>query len=324
MIDQKYQYLNPSELSQLQADLLRQSLEYAIKHSPFYRQRLKQSGVDIAATNIFTELKKIPYTTKSELNEFNRDFFAATPKSIGEFVTTSGTLGSPVPVILTHNDLERLAYNEAMGLSIAGISSRDIVLITTTLDRRFMAGLAYYSGCRLLQAATIRTGIGLPALQWESVLNFKPTVLIGVPSFIVKMIRFAQLNNIHFQDTTVEKIVCIGEPLRNEDFTLNKTGQFIKDHWGLELFSTYASTEMATAFTECRAGIGGHEIPELIYTEIIDDEGKNVMDETPGELVFTTFGIEGIPLIRYRSGDIVSQFKSACTCELVLHPALDR
>lgn len=314
MIDQKFQYLSVTELEDFQMNNLRQSLEYTFQHSPYYREQMAQTGFNAEAATIRELLEQLPFTTKLHLNKLNKQFYAAGPESIAEFVTTSGTLGSPVPVILTHNDLDRLAYNEAMGLSIAGVSSQDIVQITTTLDRRFMAGLAYYTGCRLLGSATIRTGIGLPGLQWDSVNSFKPTVLIGVPSFIVKMILYAREHNIDYRSSSVQKIVCIGEPLRYEDFTLNKTAQFITDHWDVQLFSTYASTEMATAFTECEAGCGGHEIPELIYTEVIDENGRLILDDTPGELVFTTFGIEGMPLVRYRSGDIVSKYTGICSC----------
>src|SRR5690554_8237526 len=84
----------------------------------------------------------------------------------------------------------RLAFNEAQSFSCAGIQKNDIVQLMTTMDRRFMAGLAYFLGIRKLGAAIIRTGAGIPALQWESILNNKPTYLIAVPSFLLKMIDY--------------------------------------------------------------------------------------------------------------------------------------
>jgi phenylacetate-CoA ligase len=100
-----------------------------------------------------------------------------------------------------------------------------------------------------------------------------PTVLIGVPSFIVKLIEYAQKAGIEVRNSSVKKVVCIGEPIRESGLEWNKVGQYINDNWGVALYSTYASTEMATAFTECYCGKGGHQLNELIYTEIIDEEG---------------------------------------------------
>ncbi|MFZ1229314.1 MAG: AMP-binding protein, partial [Saprospiraceae bacterium] len=209
---------------------------------------------------------------------------------------------------------DRLAYNVARGLSVAGVTSDDVVQITTTLDRRFMAGLAYYVGCRMIGAGTIRVGVGAPQLQWDTIAQMSPTVIIGVPSFIVKLIEFAIHNNIDINASSVKKIICIGEPIRDIELELNKVGQFIKSQWNVQLFSTYASTEMATAFTECEFGQGGHQLNELIYTEIVDEEGNDVLENEIGELVVTTLQVEGMPLLRFRTGDMVRKYNAPCKC----------
>lgn len=77
-------------------------------------------------------------------------------------MTTSGTLGDPVTIALTDKDLERLAYNEAISFECAGITKDDILQLMTTVDRRFMAGLAYFLGARQLGAGIIRVGAGIP------------------------------------------------------------------------------------------------------------------------------------------------------------------
>lgn len=313
------QYLDTAALQLFQEQQLRVALRYAQEHSAYYKRVFSEHQVDVDAVDLKTEWQKIPFTSKEDLARYNPDFIAVPTNAIAEYVTTSGTLGSPVPIVLTDADLGRLAYNEASGLTISGITAHDIVLITTTLDRRFMAGLAYYLGLRRIGAATIRVGIGVPAMQWESIVNFKATALIGVPSFIVKLILYAQEQGIDIRGTAVRKLICIGEPIRYNSFELNKTGQFIQDHWGIEMYSTYASTEMATAFTECSYGCGGHELPDLIYTEVINPEGNVVPAGTPGELVFTTLGVEGMPLLRYRSGDVVVRFDTPCACGRTTH-----
>ena len=141
-----------------------------------------------------------------------------------------------------------------------------------------------------------------------------PNVIIGVPSFIVKLIEFALLNGINPDDSSVGKIICIGEPIRESNLEWNKVGQHIRSHWDVELYSTYASTEMATAFTECIHGRGGHQLNELIYTEVIGEDDQPVAPGETGELVVTTLQMEGMPLVRFRTGDLVRKLEEPCAC----------
>jgi len=71
---------------------------------------------------------------------------------------------------------------------------------------------------------------------------------------------------------------------------------------------------MSTAFTECEHGNGGHHHPELIIVEVLDDKNKPVKNGESGELAFTTLGIEAMPLVRFKTGDIVQFHQEACAC----------
>jgi phenylacetate-CoA ligase len=102
--------------------------------------------------------------------------------------------------------------------------------------------------------------------------------------------------------------------LRNQDFSLSTLSGKITEKWNIKLFSTYASTEMSTAFTECEHAIGGHHHPELIIVEVLDDNNQPVPEGEPGELTFTTLGIEAMPLIRFKTGDIVKLHTEPCAC----------
>ena len=88
----------------------------------------------------------MPVTTKEDLQKYNDDFLCVPANKIIDYATTSGTLGDPVTFGLTDKDLDRLAYNEAISFDCAGIKEGDIVQLMTTIDRRFMAGLAYFLG----------------------------------------------------------------------------------------------------------------------------------------------------------------------------------
>jgi len=196
-----------------------------------------------------------------------------------------------------------------------------------TLDRQFMAGMAYYSGIRKMGAGIIRVGPGVPSLQWETIFRLMPTAIVAVPSFIAKLINFAEEHNIDFNKSSVKKAICIGENIRNTDFSLNVLGKKISNAWNIQLYSTYASTEMQTAFTECSQGRGGHLQPELVIAELLDENEKPVPSGTAGEVTITTLGIEAMPLLRYKTGDICIAHHEACACgrnSMRLSPVIGR
>ncbi len=302
------------EIKLFQEEKLKQLIPYLQEHSVYYQQLFKHNNIAVSDIKTLEDLVKIPTTTKDELQKYNNDFICVPSTKIIDYVTTSGTIGEPVTVALTDADLERLAYNEAISFACAGVVKEDILQLTTTIDRRFMAGLAYFLGTRKLGAGIIRVGAGIPELQWDTIKKFKPTYLIVVPSFLLKLVQYAEEHNINLEESGIKGAICIGESLRNQDFSLNILGNKIKNAWDIELYSTYASTEMSTAFTECSAQQGGHHHPELIIVEILDENNNPVPKGEEGELTITTLGVEGMPLLRFRTGDIVIAHDEACSC----------
>ncbi|HKX85314.1 MAG TPA: AMP-binding protein [Flavobacterium sp.] len=302
------------EIKQFQELKLKEMLVYLNQNSPYYKRLFASENIDITSIQSIEDLQRIPVTTKTQLQEYNDDFFCVPMHKIIDYATTSGTLGSPVTFGLTDEDLERLAYNEAISFACAGVAEGDVVQLMTTLDRRFMAGMAYFLGLRKLKAGVIRVGAGIPELQWDSILKYKPKYLVAVPSFLLKMIEYAEQHGIDYNASSISGVICIGESLRNQDFSNSVLAKIITDKWNVKLFSTYASTEMSTAFTECEHFHGGHHHPELIITEVLDDNNQPVPDGQNGELTITTLGVEGMPLLRFKTGDIVKLHHESCAC----------
>jgi phenylacetate--coA ligase len=304
-----------ADIVALQEKKLQEVLAYVNEHSAFYKRLFKEHNINVSAIKTLSDLTKLPTTCKDDLQRDN-DAFRCVPKSaIVDYASTSGTLGTPVTFGLTDNDLNRLAYNEAISLACAGIKKGDVVQLMTTIDRRFMAGLAYFLGVRQLGASIVRVGAGIPELQWDSIRLYEPTYLIAVPSFLLKMIAYAEKNGIDYEASSVKGVVCIGESLRNQDFSNTLLAEKIAEKWkGIKLYSTYASTEMSTTFTECEYQQGGHHHPELIITEVLDDVGNRVGENESGELTITTLGVEAMPLVRFRTGDIVTMHTETCAC----------
>ena len=304
-----------ADIVALQEKKLQEVLAYVNEHSAFYKRLFKEHNINVSAIKTLSDLTKLPTTCKDDL-QCDNDAFRCVPKSaIVDYASTSGTLGTPVTFGLTDNDLNRLAYNEAISLACAGIKKGDVVQLMTTIDRRFMAGLAYFLGVRQLGASIVRVGAGIPELQWDSIRLYEPTYLIAVPSFLLKMIAYAEKNGIDYEASSVKGVVCIGESLRNQDFSNTLLAEKIAEKWkGIKLYSTYASTEMSTTFTECEYQQGGHHHPELIITEVLDDTGNRVGENESGELTITTLGVEAMPLVRFRTGDIVTMHTETCAC----------
>lgn len=306
---------SPEAIREYQATRLREILAYVEKHSPFYRQRFNQTGIRAAQIRSIDDLRRLPVTTKDELQQQNLDFLCIPKNEVAEYTSTSGTLGKPVTIALSRSDIERLAYNEFISFACADGTASDLYQLMLTLDRQFMAGMAYYEGIRKLGGGLIRVGPGLPAMQWETILRLQPTCLVVVPSFLLKMIEFAREHKIDLSKTSVKKAVCIGESIRADDMmALSVLGKKITEAWDIRLYGTYASTEMQTAFTECGEGKGGHHHPELIVAELLDDQNQPVKEGEAGEVTITTLGVEAMPLIRYKTGDVARFYHEPCRC----------
>ena len=320
-------YTNTEEIKAMQGKKLQELMTYLNEHSPFYKELFTKTRFNIAGIKTVDDLDVIPTTNKEDLQQRNGDFLCVPTNRIIDYSSTSGTLGSPVTIALTENDLNRLTYNEYNSFVCADGKPDDIYQLMLTLDRQFMAGMAYYAGIRKLGAGIIRLGPGVPSLQWETIFKLKPTAIVAVPSFIHKLIEYAKEHKIDINSSSVKKAICIGENIRNADFSLNILGKKITDFWNIKLFSTYASTEMQTAFTECTAGNGGHLQPDLLIVELLDESNQPVKAGEPGEVTITTLGVEAMPLLRYKTGDNCMYFEEPCSCgrkTLRLSPLLGR
>jgi len=259
-------------------------------------------------------LNTLPTVDKKVLSERNLDFLCVPREQVVEIVTTSGTTGQPLLWMLTESDVQRLALNEKISFDCAGLTANDTVLVAVAMDRCFMAGLAYWLGLRELGCAVVRTGASSPTLILEMIQRVQPTVIVAVPSFLRHVADKARETGVDLKNCPVKKAVCIGEPIRDRALALNASGRAIEKAWGAKIYSTYGVTELANSLCECDAGAGGHLHGEQLHLEILDDAGQPVADGEVGEIVATTFGVEAMPLIRYRTGDCAAIFRAPCIC----------
>lgn len=313
-MNEDIEYKSVQEIKLFQEGLLVKALDYLANNSQYYMRLFAEHDINIKEIKTIEDLQKIPFTEKKDLQLHNDEFLCCPKEKIVDYITTSGTLGDPVTFGCTDSDLERLAYNEMKSFRCAGLGPGNIVQLMTTMDKRFMAGLAYFLGVRKLGASIIRVGNGIPELQWDTIQRIKPDTIMCVPSFILRLIQYAEEHNIDYKNSSIKRIIGIGEGLREQDFSLNLLGRRIKEKWDVDLYATYSSTEMGATFSECECGKGGHVHPELIIVEIIGEDNRPVADGEAGEVVVTTLGVEGMPLLRFRTGDIAAKRVERCEC----------
>jgi len=308
------EFVDAAAMTARQDALLRDHVRHAAQRSPFYRRLFASSGVDPAEISSVADLPRLPLTEKSDLAQNEDQFLCVEMSEIADVCLTSGTTGRAVAMLQTDRDLERVAFNEEISFRAAGIGRDDVVLITAAIDRCFMAGLAYFLGLRRIGATAIRGGSGSIAALEELTVRNRPSVIVGVPTLLLNLAQRLEASGTAPQGLGVERLVCIGEPVRNADLSLSRLGARLESEWGARVYGTYASTEMATAFCDCAAGNGGHLHPDLIVLEAIDEDGRPVLPGEPGELVATPLQVTGMPLLRFRTGDIARVHVERCPC----------
>lgn len=310
----KEEKLSEEDVISIQERAWAGTYEYAYTSSPFYRGHFRRAGLVAGRPLPLSEFTAIPPIDKTILSEQNDSFLCVPQRKVIDIVTTSGTTGKPLVTMLTERDLQRLAYNEYLSFRCAGLAASDTVLIAVTLDRCFIAGMAYYLGLRMLGCSVIRVGPATPLMHLDMMRRLKPTAIVGVPSFLCLLADKAAEEGFDLAGSPAKRAVCIGEPVRQENLLPNHFGAQIERRWNARVFSTYGVTELAASLCECQAGRGGHIHPELLFMEALDDQGHAVPNGQVGELVATTFGVEGMPLIRYRTGDCAAIFRDPCSC----------
>lgn len=306
------EFLSPEEMRAVQRQLFSSHLRYAAEQSPYYRNVFRANGLDPAIE--LENIRSLPLTDKEALAEQNEAFLAVPRSNVVDIVLSSGTTGRPVEMMYTEADLLRLAYNEEISIAGCGVTKDDVALLTCTMDRCFIAGLAYYSGLRSLGAAVIRNGLSSPASHMEIIGRLRPTVLVGVPSFLVKLGQYVKAQDRDPRATGVKKLICIGEPVRDRGMAFLKLGENLEELWGAKIYSTYASSETITSFCECTTQRGGHLHPDLAIVEIVDDQGKTLAPGETGEVVVTPLQMEAMPLIRFKTGDVSFLIDEPCSC----------
>lgn len=293
--------MNPEIIALIQERRLRDTIAYVGLHSPFYRRVFKDCGLRPADIRTAVDLQKLPFTTSENILQW-QDFLCVPEDRLAAVYTTSGTTGEPKRVYYTFREIQMLSNLYGMAIRTAH-TGRLVALIAMPV------GHGLWIGGASVQRAVERAG-GLPVsvgadnpketLKW--IKRFSPNVIFSSPSYMTALTREAQAAGCH---SPIDKIILAGEVLTQEHKEL------FAGYWQAAVFDSYGSTEIGSAQTIALPECHAFHLNDLhLITEIIDPVSGNPAEE--GELVFTTIRREGMPLVRYRSGDRARWAKCGC------------
>jgi phenylacetate-CoA ligase len=311
--------LSRSEITALQVERLRRSLAQAAK-SPFYARRFAETGFDPDSVKSLADVSRIPFTTKQDLRDSYPDGMLALP--VSEMVrmhASSGTTGTPTVIYHTQNDLDWWASLMARCMHMVGLRRTDVFQNMSGYGL-FTGGLGIHYGAERLGCLTIPAGAGSSHRQIKLLTDFKVTGIHIIPSYALYLSSIFAERGIDPRDLPLRIALVGAEPYTEE------ARQRLQELYGIKAYNSYGLSEMngpGVAF-ECQEQNGMHVWEDAYLAEIVDpDTGEPVADGELGELVMTTLGREGMPVIRYRTRDMTRFLPGTCPCGRV-HRRIDR
>ncbi len=303
--------MDSTGLKALQSDHLKKLIPYIYHNCPVYREKLDAAGVAPGSIESIDDIKRLPFTTKEDMRDhYPYGLFSAPQDQINEIHVSSGTTGNPTLVGYTRDDLKLWGDVMARVLCCAGAEPGDTIQIAYGYGL-FTGGLGFHYGALEMGLRIIPTSAGQTARQLKIMQDFQPRILGCTPSYALYMAEEAKEMGI---DPTQGhwKIGVFGAEPWSESMRRE-----IEAAWNMLATDVYGLSEIIGpgVAQECQHKDGLHVFSDVFYPEIIDPQtDEQVPEGQDGELVITTLTKQGIPLIRYRTRDIVSARYEKCRC----------
>lgn len=309
--NEKIECANKENLKNLQSERLVKLVKYVYDNSPAYKQKLDKAGIIPTDIKSIDDITKLPFTPKEDLRDsYPFGLFSTDIKNVAEIHVSSGTTGNPTVVGYTKRDLNLWANVAARSIACAGGNKGDRIQISYGYGL-FTGGLGIHYGALRLGATIIPTATGQTKRQIKLMQDFKPRIIACTPSYILYLAEEMKSLGIDTKTCSWEVGIFGSEPwttaMRDKiDSTLGLTAT---DIYGL---SEIMGPGVAQ---ECTYREGLHIWSDFFYPEIIDPKtGETLPEGQSGELVITSLTKQAIPLIRYRTRDIVSITYEPCKC----------
>jgi phenylacetate-CoA ligase len=304
-------------MTRWQTERLRAQVAHAYRHSPFYRRKLKGAGVEPGDVSTLADLASLPFTTKDELKENQvaqppwGDVLAVPLADVLRVHLTSATTGRPLAFLDTAADWHGFYHSYARSLYAYGVRRTDMVMAAFSYGPWIGYWSGFYAaqdlGCLVFPVGGLSTDQRLDALR-----HYPITVLGCTPSYALFLAEAAAKKGIDLATETKIRITWhTGEP----GASIPATRARIEAAFGGRAFDLPGLTEIAAWGFECEARSGlTHVHEDYCYPEVLDEDGRAVGPGGRGELVLTSLYRKAMPLLRYRTRDIVQRADRACPC----------
>jgi phenylacetate-CoA ligase len=314
--DRDLETLDREKIGELQ-DLKISALANSIKANRFYGEKAESAGMSLEDLRDREDLRRLPFTTKAELvlEQASHPPFGRLPTwelwQYRYFHQTSGTTGRPLRWLDTAECWEWWAHCWGFVYRAAGVTERDVVFCAFSFGP-YLSHWAGISGVWHVGAMAISGGGMSSEQRLQSIIDNECTVIVCTPTYALHLAEVARRSNIDLRRSAVRIGIHAGEP----GASLPNVKSAIEDAWGITCFDHAGSTESGAWAYDCQAQTGAIHLNEAEFVfEVIDPSTlEPATDGARGELVVTNLGRAGMPLLRYRSGDLVELTAEPCRC----------
>jgi phenylacetate-CoA ligase len=303
--------MSRSDMEQLQLERLQTTVNRAYRNVRFYHRLFSQAGIEPEDVQSLKDIERLPFTTKEDLRDaYPYEMFSVPLREIVRIHSSSGTTGRATVVGYTRNDLRTWSELVARVISAAGVTKHDVVQITFGYGL-FTGGFGLHYGAERVGASVIPVSAGNTERQIQIMQDFKSTVLVGTPSYALHIAEAMDDMGVDSKTLSLRVGLFGGEPssehMRRE--IEERLNILATDNYGL-------SEVMGPGVSgECEHKNGLHISDDHFFVELIDPSSlKHVPYGEQGELVVTTLTKEGMPLLRYRTGDLTALNPESCKC----------
>jgi phenylacetate-CoA ligase len=314
----KVETLSRDELEALQLAKLRRQVSWAAQRSPWYRRTL--AGFDPAELKSLADLRRLPMLTRGDWMSSQAEHppYGELPTIDGRGAirvhTTSGTTGQgPLRALDSRKDWAWIAEMWAYGIWGCGVRPGDTAYIAFGYGS-FIGFWGLHYSMEKIGVLNVPGGAQTTEARVRQIIDFGATVVASTPTYALRLAQEAQTLGIDLPRSAVERVILSGEPAGS----IPQTKALIEKQWGAKAFDTAGMTEIGTIMVfECEHQPGGtHIIEDQVIEEVIDPQTMEPVGYgEAGERVVTSFGRGAIPLLRYRTGDLVCKVPAArCTC----------